>query len=171
MGSAAPVVLALGLAHVVAAAGVAHAFGIGINVTASQPIGLYRAVDGPVRLGDLVSACLPAPAARLATARGYLRPVGACDGHEPVLKRVLALGGDRIGLDDVVRVDGRAVATAPVLAADAAGRALPRAAGGTLAPDEAWLISDRIPHSYDSRYFGPVAVDAIRTVARPLWTF
>ena len=162
-------VAALGFSHATLAAGVAHALGIGINVTTSQPVGLYRAVPGTARRGDLVRACLPGEAAALATARGYLRPRGACGDHEPVLKRVLATAGDRVELGAVVVLDGEPVAAAPVLAADLGGRPLPRAADATLGPGELWLISDRIAHSFDSRYFGPVSASAVLDVMRPLW--
>lgn len=163
-------VAALGLAHAIAAAGAAHALGLGVNVTASQPVGLYRAAAGPPRRGDLVRACLPDDAAALATARGYLRPDGACGDHEPVLKRVLAVAGDRVELGAVVVLDGEPLDAVPVLDLDLGGRPLPRAADATLGPDELWLVSDRIPHSFDSRYFGPVRTGAVLDVMRPLWT-
>lgn len=166
-----PVLLPLALLHVLVAVGVARAVGLGINTTPSQPVGLYRSVDGPVRRGDLVRACLPAPSAALATARGYLLPVGACGDHEPVLKRVLAIGGDRIELDGVVHLGGVAIDGAPVLDTDLGGRPLPRAAGGVLGDHELWLISDRIPHGFDSRYFGPISTSAVRDVMRPLWVY
>jgi type IV secretory pathway protease TraF len=34
-----------------------------------------------------------------------------------------------------------------------------------------WAVSDFNANSYDSRYFGPVAPDAIRFYAKPVWTW
>jgi len=144
--------------------------GIRVNVTSSAPIGLYRTVDASVERGDLVEACLPAAAARLATTRGYLLAHGACGDSMPVIKHVLALEGDEIRVSDHVHLNGVVIDTAPVLDVDLGGRPLEPAAGGTLGTDQVWLISDEIAHSYDSRYFGPISRSAIRSVMRPLWT-
>ena len=145
-------------------------WGVRINVTDSVPMGLYRSVAGAPERGDLVEACLPPAAARLATARGYLIAHGACGTHMPVIKRVLGVAGDVIGVNKHVVCNGRTLDTAPVLAADPGGRPLVPAPGGTLGPHELWLISDEIPEAYDSRYFGPVTRSAVRSVMRPLWT-
>jgi len=34
-----------------------------------------------------------------------------------------------------------------------------------------WAVSDFNANSYDSRYFGPLAPDAIRFDAKPVWTW
>lgn len=144
--------------------------GVRINITTSVPRGFYRSVDKPLERGDLVESCLPASAAELATRRGYLLNAGACGDHTPVLKRVLGLEGDVIAVRDHVVVNGREIASAPVLDADLGGRPLVPARGAVLDQDEVWLISDEIPNSFDSRYFGPVRMRDIRSVVRPLWT-
>lgn len=144
--------------------------GVRVNVTESVPVGLYRSVDGAAERGDLVEACLPPAAARLATARGYLLGYGACGTHMPVIKRVLGISGDVIGVREHVVCNGVTIDAAPVRTTDPGGRPLVPAPGGTLGPRELWLISDEIPDAYDSRYFGPVTRSAIRSVMRPLWT-
>jgi type IV secretory pathway protease TraF len=36
-------------------------------------------------------------------------------------------------------------------------------------PGELWLVSTRVPNSWDSRYLGPIPLSQVRAVARPLW--
>jgi type IV secretory pathway protease TraF len=59
--------------------------------------------------------------------------------------------------------------SAPV---DSSGRPLPHSAWGrhVLAGNELWLMSTRVPNSWDSRYLGPFSTSQIRAVARPMWT-
>ncbi len=144
--------------------------GVRANVTGSAPVGLYVKAGQAYVPGDLVEACLPAAAARLAVERGYLSQWGVCDNHTPVLKRVLALEGDQIDVDHYVVLNGEVVSSAPVLSTDTSGRPLEAASGGEMGPDDVWLISDHIPNSYDSRYFGPVARRYVRSRMKPLWT-
>jgi conjugative transfer signal peptidase TraF len=143
-----------------------------LNVSPSAPLGLYRAVDRPVARGDLVVACVPVVAARLARERGYLAG-GACPGDvQPVLKRVGAIPGDRVEVfPDGVTVNGRRLPGSATAAVDSSGRALPHAPWGATAVgrDEVWLLATDVPRSWDSRYFGPVPLDSVRA-ARPLLT-
>jgi len=37
--------------------------------------------------------------------------------------------------------------------------------------DEFWLVSTRVPNSWDSRYLGPFSRLQVRAVAWPVWTF
>ena len=107
---------------------------------------------------------LPPDARRLAVARGYL-PDGV-----PLVKRIAALGGDRVcAVDDAVFVNGRAVAGR--LARDGLGRPLPRWTGcRVLADDELFLLMEGVSGSFDGRYFGPVRRAAIIGRLAPLWT-
>ncbi len=160
----------IGLLNIALVAGALWWAGLRINITSSFPRGLYRSVESSLERGDLVETCLPEKAAALATRRGYLLPYGACGNHMPVLKRVLAIKGDVIAVYEHVVLNGREIDTAPVLDADLGGRPLVAAHGVTLGRDEVWLISDEIPNSFDSRYFGPVNRGDIRSVMRPVWT-
>ena len=127
------------------------------NPTESAEPGWYRVhtAKDPER-GDLVAARLPDDAGRLADARGYL-PAGL-----PVIKTIGAVGGDEVCWT------GQAVSLPGghrlrLLDKDSAGRPLPRRSTGcvTLRPEEVFLASDRIPGSFDSRYFGPVDADLV----------
>ena len=67
-------------------------------------------------------------------------------------------------------VNGHPVAASRPLGQDSAGRPLPHAPFGSrrLAPGEVWLFAPYHPRSYDSRYFGPVALAAVRAWLLPL---
>jgi len=147
--------------------------GLHINLSASAPRGLYRIVTGiPVR-GAWVVACVSADAAALARARGYLWP-GPCQGGvQPVLKPVVATGGDVVELGpQAVVVNGYRLPASRSAAVDALGYPLPHAAWGrhVVGADEIWVVSTLVPNSWDSRYLGPIPASQVRAVARPVWT-
>ena len=135
------------------------------NASPSMPLGWYRTVPAThLRVGMLAVAHIPAWAARLAAARGYL-PISV-----PVIKRIAAIRGDEVcERSGVLSINGRTVARA--LDADSAGRPLPAWRGcGELPRGEVFLLGD-VPDSYDSRYFGPVRTHDIVRRAIPLWTW
>lgn len=163
--------VALPIACMLAAA--IPALGLHVNVSASAPLGLYRAGLGlPVR-GAWVAACVRAEDAALARGRGYLLPGPCPGGVEPVLKPVVAVAGDVVDLvPEAVIVNGHRLAGSASAAVDSRGRPLPHAVWGRhiVAADELWLVSTRVAQSWDSRYLGPFSRSQIRAVARPLWT-
>lgn len=150
------------LVPVIAAASVAHRFTF--NLTPSLPRGFYRLdLDAAVEKGSTVLLPIPPRVRDLVYARRYL-PAGA-----RLLKTVVALPGDRICLDGhMFKVDGRVIA--PVHTEDSAGLPLePYRYCGVVRPGEAYVATPE-PHSFDSRYFGPVRLSSL-VVARPVWTF
>jgi type IV secretory pathway protease TraF len=67
-----------------------------INVTPSEPLGLWRIVplDRPAATGDLVFVCLPATdEVRQARKRGYLHRGLCADGYTPFVKTIVAVSG------------------------------------------------------------------------------
>lgn len=148
--------------------------GLRINTSPSLPRGLYRqvAIRGGLRRGDLVLACPPEPAARLARSRGYLPPGPCPGGVEPVGKTILATSGERIEVrtEGIVR-DGVLVPRSRPLLRDALGRPLPNLIGQhfDLARGRFWLFAGRHPRSFDSRVFGPVPGAAVLGRLVPLW--
>lgn len=145
--------------------------GMRLNVTDSYPKGLYVAERGALGVGDLVEACVPAAAARLARERHYLGLGGPCHGVNTVLKRIAAVAGDTVAITDRVVLNGEVLEEAPVLLEDGAGRALEPAADGTVGAEHVWLLSTHVAESFDSRYFGEVPTSAVLRRMRPLWTF
>jgi type IV secretory pathway protease TraF len=86
----------------------------------------------------------------------------------PLLKTVAAGPGDH-----VCAAGGRLIIAgqyrAPIAWSDRRGRVLPHWAGcRRLAPDELFVFSDRVPDSFDSRYFGPIARRDVLGVFAPL---
>jgi conjugative transfer signal peptidase TraF len=139
------------------------------NPTDSVPRGWYRVsgIDNAasLRVGSIVLARLPADVAAFAEQRGYL-PDGV-----PILKRVGAVAPQSVCVrGQTVRIEGAVVAIARTH--DGARRSLqawPQCR--PLAASELFLFSDTNPASFDSRYFGPIAVSAVLGIARPLWTW
>ncbi len=136
------------------------------NPSDSVPRGWYRI--GPpysLHVDSIVLARLPADAAALAAQRGYL-PL-----HIPLLKRIGAMSPQQVCIEKhIVRIDG--VAIAGVRATDGRGR--PLSAWQQCRPlrdGELFLLSATNPASFDSRYFGPIAVSAVIGSAQPLWTW
>lgn len=142
-----------------------------LNRSGSLPLGLYREVGGAVTYGSYVSVCLPGPLARLGRLRGYLPAGRGCPaGASPVLKRVVALPGDRVR----VRRSGLEVRGVPIprssrLSEDREGRPIPRLPAGLyrVLPGEVWVVG-AAAESWDSRYYGPLPARGLRP-ARPVW--
>ena len=155
-------------------AAVAHQAGVVINTTASLPLGLYRAIDAPVARGAYVKFC-PPPSALFdeAARRGYLHAGFCPGGYGPLLKRVLAVPGDRVQVaGDGVRIDGRVVPLSAPMWADGGGRTLPRyVQDRVLNASELMLMSDVSPVSFDARYFGPVDRAQVQSVIEPFFTW
>jgi conjugative transfer signal peptidase TraF len=134
------------------------------NMSASVPVGLYRALPAnDARRGDLVAALPPAPLARLMAERRYL-PLDV-----PMLKHVAAMTGDtvcRFGMR--ISVGGKLVAEARLR--DRAGRALPTWRGCVkLRADQVFLLNPGSADSFDGRYFGAISRRAVVARLDPLW--
>jgi conjugative transfer signal peptidase TraF len=171
-GRRAPAIEVLGSALLVLVA--CWLAGLRLNLTGSLPLGLYRTVPGPLGRGSLVLVCLPPRVAALARIRGYVPRGGVCPGGIlPVGKPVLALSGDTITVTAAgLRVNGVPIRNSLALATDHRGRPLPRLAPGpqVVRPGTLWVVSTYARMSFDSRYFGPVALAAVRSYLRPVWT-
>jgi conjugative transfer signal peptidase TraF len=136
------------------------------NATDSAPRGWYWLEPATEFFsGDDVLIDLPEPTAQLAAERHYL-PAGV-----PLLKRVGARGGQHVCIrDGTVVIDGKRIAT--VLSHDTAGRPLSAWTHCRLLQrSELFLLNPAKTASFDSRYFGPVAVSRARGRAIPLWTW
>jgi len=135
--------------------------GLLLNASSSLPRGLYITLPaGRIGHGDMVLAELPSPWAELAARRGYL-PTGI-----PLIKEVAAKAGDQVcGHGHQLMVGGRSY---PRQSYDALGRPLPVwQECRFLAEDEILLLAAHA-QSFDSRYFGPLPMAAIKARLRPL---
>jgi conjugative transfer signal peptidase TraF len=133
-----------------------------VNVTPSMPRGLYWLRPGaPVRRDAVVSLGVPAGARPLAD-RISMPPT------IQLLKRVVAMPGDRVCTDDNRYVVGDELVSL-IAPRDQVGRPLvPFAFCGTV-PAGLAFVAARGESSLDSRYFGPVPITDL-TPAVPLWT-
>jgi conjugative transfer signal peptidase TraF len=147
--------------------------GYRLNLTPSEPLGLWRIekLQRPVAIGDLVFLCPPTTAVfKAARRRGYLRR-GLCPGGlAPLIKSVAALPGQHVDITDHVLIDGRLVPASSVWRTDGEGRAINPDPGGVVPPHHLFLHSP-FASSYDSRYFGPVPDSGLLGLARQVLTF
>jgi len=144
--------------------------GIRLNISPSYPMGLYKEVKGQWGRHDLVLSCLPKDVATMGIDRGYLGLSSQCNGHTPVIKKVIALAGDTVEIASQMRVNGEVIPNTPVNSADYLGRPLPRADGGTTPDGYVWLLSNHIENSFDSRYYGTIPTSLVQFKLEPLWT-
>lgn len=144
-----------------------------VNTTPSEPLGIWRVVrlDRAAQSGDIVFVCPPVTAVFMeALSRGYLRS-GLCPGgFGPLIKRVIAVGGQRVDVSTSVTVDGRAIDCSQVLDRDGQGRALGHYEGGTV-PGGTIVLHSCFPASWDSRYFGPVPQQGVLGLAEEVLTY
>ncbi len=149
--------------------------GYRINETSSVPVGIWRVIPlaGGIGRGQIVSICPPPNAAFLeAQARGYLSKGRCPGGLEPMLKPVAGIGGDVIEqTPGGLVLNGQLLPNTLALATDGYGRPLARSQEARLVVknDEAYLISIATERSFDSRYFGPLPLTAIKGLAVPVW--
>jgi conjugative transfer signal peptidase TraF len=157
---------------ILAAAG-AWSAGIRVNRTSSFPRGIYRLSKRPWTRGDLVLVDVPTDRAifKVAETRGYLFASLGTSGVVPLLKKVVAIEGDQVAVGAEVTVNGRELFNSGVRAKDSAGRPLAPAIGGAVPSGQVWVMSDKNPLSFDSRYFGPLPASLIRGRMTPLWTW
>lgn len=133
-----------------------------INITPSEPLGVYVRTGGRPAVERLVAFRPPAISARVGD--------GRLGRYHSFLKAVAAASGDEVCSDGrSASING--VSAGTVVQADSVGRPLPRWIGcRRLGAGEVFVLSNRVPNSFDSRYFGPVSLAAVIGVYRPLWT-
>jgi type IV secretory pathway protease TraF len=133
------------------------------NATASVAVGLYVVTCTTPKRGDLLAIGLPPALEAFAVSRAILSP------NTPILKPVAAVAGDRVcRFGSAVTINGRSVATARWL--DRYSRSLPIWQGcQRLSRFQVFLLAPH-PHSFDSRYFGPLHLHLARGVVHALLT-
>jgi conjugative transfer signal peptidase TraF len=144
-----------------------------VATDSSCPIGIYQVVHQPPARGELVEACLPEAIASYGMARGYIASGECPNGAEPVIKVIGALAGDRVDLSPAeIRVNGTAFPQSATRLRDSRERgvrSLPRGSYETRAND-VWLFGLHDARSWDSRYFGPVPINAVLGAVEPVFT-
>lgn len=153
---------------------VAKSSGIYINTTPSLPLGFYKIVDESIQKGAHVAFCPPQTEVfDHALARGYIGRGNCPGGYSLLLKRVLAMAGDTVSIDQAgIVVNGGHLPNSAQLKADANHQPLPQyRCEGVLNDAEYLLLSDAHPQSFDARYFGPINHNQIKHVVQPFLTW
>lgn len=143
----------LALSLVLVGGWVAKEAGWRVNITGSLPGVLYRVSEYPTR-GDYFQFCPPVVVAALPDARPG-EP--SCSGKVPLIKRVVAVAGDRVVVDGAgVSINGTKLPNSTPKRFARDGSPLPSAVGvHALGLGQAWVVGEHLD-SFDSRYFGPV---------------
>lgn len=135
------------------------------NASASLPLGLYRIEPAAgITVKDIAVVMPPDELAAFLDECGYL-PRGL-----PLLKRVLALGGETVCRHGTT-ILAYGTTYGHARERDRSGRPLPVWQGcRTLRDGEAFLMNWDAADSFDGRYVGPLPVTAIVGRAVPVWT-
>ena len=143
------------------------ALGYCLNLTLSEPVGIYRLVAGGVERGALIWVKQPTGAAVTILHR-YV------PANIPLIKRVAAIPGDIVQVGTPgVRINGRLWPDSAPLARDAEAHPLRGYAFGTYRVNagQLWVMSDN-PRGIDSRYFGAVRETSVisRLIPVVIWS-
>lgn len=123
------------------------------NASPSVPTGFYRRTDASPSPGAFVTVRAAAVSLDYARLRGF------ADANDRFIKRIAATSGDIVCAEgDTVTIGSFSLNRA---SHDSMGHTLPHWTGcRALSADEVFLLGDT-PDSFDSRYWGPVAISAI----------
>jgi len=137
------------------------------NASGSAPLGFYYLEQRLPDRGEL-AVFKPLPAIELLIIAHRILPTPV-----PLLKQIAATGGDEVCRAKepigTISINGKVVAE--VLEKDQEGRPLPAWEGCMRLVDGEFFLLQPHPHSFDSRYFGPVLRCDILGVAHPIWTW
>jgi conjugative transfer signal peptidase TraF len=115
---------------------------------------------------------LPVTLSNFAVQRGYLMQGYCPSGTQPLLKKVVAEGGDTVSLTaSDVRVNHKQLPHSVTLKTDLHNRPIPAVLRGSyiLKQDKLWLYGLKSPRSWDSRYFGPIDSSCVLGTVKPLF--
>jgi conjugative transfer signal peptidase TraF len=145
-------------------------FGVMINTSSSMPLGFYIKNNLKINRGDIVAFCLQSSYAKIGLQHHYLKYGFKCDGARSLIKQVIAMPGDNVQLaDEYISVNNK-LYFYKTFHLDRQGRHLASFPRGTyFSKNEYWLIGVNDPHSWDSRYWGPVQRQQIISRLTPLF--
>ena len=143
------------------------ALGFCLNLTPSEPVGIYRLVTGGPERGALV--WLKRPTGPRGSVLHRYAPANI-----PLIKRVASVAGDAVQVEaSGSRIGGTLWPDSAPLDRDAGGRSLQHYPFGTyrVRAGQLWVLSQH-PSGIDSRYFGPVATSRVisRLVPVIVWS-
>lgn len=146
--------------------------GFRLNLTDSMPAGLYRETRNLPSRDDLASFCLAPDIRTDVPASRYLQRSLLCpNGLQPLLKKVVALPGDRLDvLPCGLFINGRVIPDSEIRTEDSKGRKLVSRLVPGLVPEGMALALGDKAGSFDGRYFGFIPLRSCRRVI-PIITF
>lgn len=134
------------------------------NVSPSIPTGFYARSSADPAVGRIIAFRVPELGRPYAAA--HVAPLI----RDGIIKPIAAGEGDTVCTTGPSGLTINGKQLAPIVARDRRGVELPHWRGcRQLRAGEFFVFSDRIPNSYDSRYYGPVARADIIGTYRPLW--
>ncbi|MBN1684465.1 MAG: conjugative transfer signal peptidase TraF [Gammaproteobacteria bacterium] len=153
-------------------------FGIVFTYSGSVPIGFYRKLSREIiHHGEYIAFCLPTGIATMGLSRRYIRS-GICpSGSEVLIKKVIAVPGDQVIIDNHdIRVTSHHITwhyPAPTHIFDKNHLLVHRfIQDGTYITKGYWVYGDgNIYYAWDSRYYGAIPKRNIRGRLKPLLQF
>ncbi len=134
--------------------------GIRFNYTNSMPIGFYIKLKTiAVHNGDTVAACLPNKIGKIGLENHYLARGSCSNGSVPVLKKVIAIPGDSVSINNQFITVNNLFYPAPRQTKDNHGHHVEKVIrnGRYFSTNSYWLYGANDPiDSWDSRYYGGV---------------
>jgi len=145
--------------------------GIRINTSPSMPLGVYIKKFSAIQRGDIVAVCVDTRRRQFGLQRGYLKFGFGCDGVRPLIKQIIAVPGDQVELTDQYLRVNQTIYFYRTFYQDSHGNPLPVFPRGIYqSQTNYWLLGTHDPHSWDSRYWGPVDSKNIIENLHPLFT-
>lgn len=134
-----------------------------INVTPSLPRGIYQLLpEGQITRGDVV----------LVVELDEIGVDRALCPYKALLKQAAAFGGDTIDSDGKhIFVNGRMLPNSDLFTHDKFGKNLPQQDYPYIVPDGSVYLTSQHKYGYDSRYYGPIAIEHIAGKARLVYKF
>nr|WP_023893564.1 conjugative transfer signal peptidase TraF [Francisella tularensis]AHB60782.1 Conjugal transfer signal peptidase TraF [Francisella tularensis subsp. novicida PA10-7858] len=145
--------------------------GYRFNSTISMPKGIYKlekTVD--IERGDIVEICLPDNIANEGIQKGYIHNGSCSNGSIPLAKKVLALPGDYVVMNETgITVNGQFY-DYPQQFFDGFGhKIIPKDINGKI--DGFIVVGVGHKLSWDSRYYGEIPKNSIKGILMPIWTY
>jgi len=137
--------------------------------THSLPYGVYVKTRGIPQIDNYAASCLTSPIVKYGINRGYIASGDCATGSVLVLKLIKGVPGNLFKVKNgFLELNGFSYY---IMDKDSAGRRLDvfyKKKEAVLEKGQYILLSNFVPNSWDSRYWGPVS---IQFLLKPLWIF
>lgn len=151
-----------------------------LNISSAYPPGIYKLKDASSQYhrGDLVMFCPPSSIAITNAVSKKLIDAGGCaSGSVPLIKRIVATQNDKVRLSGSLQINERKFFNGKILTEDVTGWPLTSSTyviehEFNIPSNMVFMYLDYLPETnIDSRHFGPVAIENIKGVVKPVLIF